>query len=87
LKGNQETLHQAVIGYVDQHVDNDVADVPARRHVEAEKGHGRAQYRRYIQMPVPEALRGAEPWKGLRSIGMATLVCQRDGRETSEVRY
>ena len=23
----------------------------------------------------------------LRSLGMATLVCQRDGRETSEVRY
>jgi predicted transposase YbfD/YdcC len=87
LKGNQETLHQAVIDYVDQHLDNDSADIAARRHQETERGHGREESRRYVQMPVPEALRGAEPWKGLQSIGMATLVCQRDGRETSEVRY
>src|SRR5205814_8269336 len=26
LKANQETLHQAVIDYVDQHLDNDFAD-------------------------------------------------------------
>jgi predicted transposase YbfD/YdcC len=87
LKGNQETLHQAVIDYVDQHLDNDFADVAARRYQETDRGHGREEYRSYVHLPVPEALRGAEPWKGLRSIGMATLVCQRDGHETSEVRY
>jgi predicted transposase YbfD/YdcC len=87
LKGNQETLHQAVLDYVDQHLDNDFAAVPARRHQETEKGHGREEYRSYIHMPVPEALRGSELWKGMQSIGMATLVCQRDGRQTSEVRY
>lgn len=87
LKGNQETLHQAVIEHIDRHLDNDFADVAARRHQETDKGHGRQEYRSYVQMPVPEGLRGAELWKGLRSLGMATLVCQRDGKETSEVRY
>lgn len=87
LKGNQETLHQAVIDHVDQHLDNDFADVPARRHREVDTGHGREECRSYIQMPVPEALRGAESWKGLRSIGMATLVCRRDGQETGETRF
>jgi predicted transposase YbfD/YdcC len=87
LKGNQETLHQAVIDYVNQHLDNDFADVAARRHEETNKGHGREEHRSYIQMPVPEGLRGAEGWKGLRSIGMATLVCQRDGQDTGETRY
>jgi len=87
LKGNQETLHQAVLDYVNQHLDNDFADVAVRRHQETDQGHGRVEHRSYLQMPVPEGLRGAEPWKGLRSIGMATLVCQRDGRETGEVRY
>ena len=38
-------------------------------------------------MPVPETLRGREHWKGLRSIGIATLVCTRNGVETSETRY
>lgn len=87
LKGNQETLHDAVIGYVNGHLDNDFADVAARRHQETDRGHGREEYRSYIQMPVPEGLRGAEAWKGLRSIGMATLVCQRDGQETGETRF
>jgi predicted transposase YbfD/YdcC len=87
LKGNQETLHQAVIAYVDQHLDNDFADVPVRRHQETEQGHGRAECRSYIQMPVPAALRGSEQWKGIKSIGLATLVCTRHGQETGETRY
>ena len=87
LKGNQETLHQAVIDYVDQHLDNDFAGVPARRHHETEKGHGREECRSYIHMPVPETLRGLERWKGMKSIGLATLLCTRDGRETGETRY
>jgi predicted transposase YbfD/YdcC len=87
LKGNQETLHEAVIGYVNQHLDDDFAGVPARRHQEVDKGHGREEYRSYIQMPVPESLRGAEQWKGLRSIGLATSICTRDGQEVGETRY
>ncbi len=87
LKGNQETLHQEVIDYVDEQSKNDFADVNARRHITEEKGHGREEIRSYIQMPVPEDLRGLELWKGLKSIGMATLVCVRDGKETIETRY
>lgn len=87
LKGNQETLHQAVIDYVNQHLDNDFADVAARRYQETDHGHGREEQRSYIQMAVPEALRGADEWKGLRSIGLATLVCKRNGEETGETRY
>ncbi len=87
LKGNQEALHNAVLDYIGQNLDNDFAGVAARRHEETDEGHGREEHRRYVQMPVPGGLRGAGAWAGLRSIGMATLVCQRDGRETSEVRY
>src|SRR6516164_6584537 len=87
LKSNQETLHQAVLDYVSQHLDNDFADVAARRHQETDRGHGREEYRSYLQMPVPEGLPGVEAWKGLRSIGMATVVCRRDGQETGETRY
>src|SRR5438046_1397087 len=65
LKGNQETLHQAVIDYVDQHLDDDFAHVAARRHCSTEKGHGREESRSYIHMPVPETLAGQEQWKEL----------------------
>jgi len=87
LKGNQETLHQEVIDYLDKQSHNDFADVKARRHITEETGHGREEIRSYIQMPVPDTLRGLELWKGLKSIGMATLVCVRDGKETVETRY
>jgi predicted transposase YbfD/YdcC len=87
LKGNQETLHQAVIDYVVEQSQNDFEEVNARRHITKEKGHGREEIRSYIQMPVPETLRGQELWKGLKSIGTATLVCVRDGAETIETRY
>jgi predicted transposase YbfD/YdcC len=87
LKGNQETLHQEVIDYIDEQAKNDFADAKARRHVTQETGHGREEIRSYIQMPVPEDLRGLELWKGLKSIGIATLVCVRDGKETTETRY
>lgn len=87
LKGNQETLHQAVIDYVVEQSKNDFEEVHARRHITKEKGHGREEIRSYIQMPVPETLRGQELWKGLKSIGTATLVCVRDGAETIETRY
>jgi len=87
LKGNQEMLHQEVIDYVNEQSKNDFADVKARRHITKEKGHGREEIRSYIQIPVPETLRGLQLWKGLQSIGMATLVCIRDGKETVETRY
>lgn len=87
LKGNQETLHQAVIDYVVEQSKNDFADAQARRHITKEKGHGREEIRSYIQMPVPDTLRELELWKGLTSIGMATLVCVRDGKETTDTRF
>jgi predicted transposase YbfD/YdcC len=87
LKGNQEALHQAVMDYVDQQLDSDFAGAQARRYSSTETGHGREEARSYLQMPVPEALRGPGVWKGLQTIGLATLVCRRDGQETGETRY
>src|SRR6266542_1475195 len=87
LKGNQETLHQAVIDYLDEQSKNDFADVKARRHLSTETGHGREETRSYIQMPVPKDLVGLEQWKGLKSIGVVVSACVRNGKETIETRY
>jgi predicted transposase YbfD/YdcC len=87
VKGNQETLERGLLDHIDEQLENDFADAKARRHVTVEKGHGREETRTYLQMPVPENLPEREKWKGLRTIGMATLLCKRDGKETSEVRY
>ena len=87
LKGNQGTLHQAVINYIDEQSQNDFADVQARRHRTQETGHGRQETRRSIQMPVPQELPGQQWWTGLKSIGMVESRCVRKGKETVEVRY
>jgi predicted transposase YbfD/YdcC len=85
LKGNQETLHQAVINHIDEQLEGDLAK--AREHVTTEKGHGREEMRTYLQLPAPKSLPGFTLWEGLKSIGVVTSRCLRDGKETIEVRY
>jgi predicted transposase YbfD/YdcC len=85
LKGNQETLHQAIIEHIDEQLEGDMAHT--HEHVTIEKGHGREEMRTYLQLPAPEDLPGFAQWKGLKSIGVATSCCLRDGKETVEVRY
>lgn len=87
LKGNQGTLHQAVIDYVDRQLEHDFEGIGARRHITQEKGHGREETRMYVQMPAPASLPGLDRWKGLLTIGVAMLTCVRDGKETVDVRY
>jgi len=85
LKGNQETLHQAVIDYIDEQLEGELT--AAQEHVTTETGHGREETRTYLQLPAPEKLPGFMLWKGLKSIGIVTSCCLRDGKETIEVRY
>jgi len=85
LKGNQETLHQAIIAHIDEQLDGDLEG--AHEHVTSEKGHGREETRTYLQLPAPADLPGLAQWKGLKSVGVVTSCCLRDGKETIEVRY
>jgi predicted transposase YbfD/YdcC len=87
LKGNQGTLHQGVIDYIDEQIENDFANVAVRRHTTREKGHGRQETRTYVQMPAPKSLPGFGRWKGLMSIGLVLLTCLRNGKEVTEARY
>lgn len=85
LKGNQEALHQAVIDYIDEQIEGDLTN--AQEHVTKEKGHGREEERTYLQLPAPKGLPGFMAWTGLRTIGIVTSCCVRNGKETIEVRY
>lgn len=87
LKGNQGTLHQGVIDYIDEQFENGFANVTARQLTTTEKGHGREEIRSYIQMPAPKTLPGHNRWKHLKSIGMVLLTRVCLGVETTEARY
>jgi predicted transposase YbfD/YdcC len=85
LKGNQGSLQQAVIDYIDEQLEGDLEG--AQEHVTVEKGHGREETRTYLQLPAPAGLPGFELWKALRTIAVVTSLCLRDGKETVEFRY
>ena len=87
LKGNQGTLHNAVIEYVDEHLETNFKGTKARKHITKEKGHGRKEERTYWQMPVPDDFAQKELWKGLQTIGIAISKTIRNGKESSEIRY
>ena len=87
LKGNQGTLYEAASDYVEKQMENDFADVKARRHTTTETGHGREETRTYVQMPAPKSLTGFSRWAGLKTIGVAILICTRHGKETVDLRY
>jgi predicted transposase YbfD/YdcC len=85
LKGNQGSLHRAVIEHIDEQLEGDLA--AASELVTTERGHGREEVRAYLQLPAPQGLPGREHWKGLKSVGVVTSRCLCDGQESIEVRY
>ena len=80
-------MHESVIAYINEQWEDEFARVKARRYQTRETGHGRAEARTYIQMPVPEDLPTLNVWAGLKSIGVVVSECVRDGKATDEVRY
>jgi len=87
LKGNQETLHQAVQDLFLDHMEDDFARVKVRHYEERETSHGRNEHREYFQMNVPKDLPGSGPWKNLRTIGMVARSYELNGRQHSDIRY
>lgn len=87
VKGNQPTLENGIAAYFDKHLQNDFADVRVRRHETHEKGHGRVEERYYYLCPVPPDLPHRERWPGLKAIGLALNITQRDGKETIAIRH
>lgn len=88
LKGNHEKLHAAVREHFDALHENDFQESDCRRRTTKEKGHGRVERRYYYQAPLPASLKPfVKDWKGLKTIGQVISITERDGKETSEVRY
>lgn len=88
VKGNQSGLQQAVVEFIDEHVNIDFRGTGARRHVDKEKSHGRLDQRVYWQFPVPADLAGRKRWAGLKTIGVVVYESQcGDGRHKTKIRY
>jgi predicted transposase YbfD/YdcC len=87
VKGNQPTLHQGIMDFFEDHLADDFARTPVRRHETNETGHGREEERTYFTCPVPDDLPDRERWAGVKAIGLAISNTLRAGKECLEVRY
>lgn len=88
VKENQPKLHDALHDHFLELHENDFAGATVRRHVTHEKAHGRITTRYYYVTRIPESLQPFQAeWAGLKSVGQVITVTQRDGKETSEVRF
>lgn len=87
VKGNQPTLWQGIGDFFNDHMEDDFARTKVRRYETAEKAHGRVEQRSYYICPVPDELPDGTRWAGLKAIGMALSITQRNGQECGEVRY
>ncbi|HUV66487.1 MAG TPA: ISAs1 family transposase [Sedimentisphaerales bacterium] len=87
VKGNQPTLHQGIVDFFNDHLEDDFARAKARRFHSEERGHGREEVRDYFICPVPQDLPDRSRWAGLKAIGIAVSNTQRDGKDCNEARY
>ena len=85
LKGNQESMHRAVIEHIDERLEGDLEG--AEELTTTDRGPGRAEERTYLQLPVPEDLPGRGEWTALKSIGVVTSRRVKGDQESLEVRY
>lgn len=89
LKKNHSKIHEAVIDFVDEHVNSDFRHVKHVQLVEEspKSKHGRLESRTYVQFEVPEGFESSEKWSGLKSFGLVVYRWTEDGIEKSEIRY
>ncbi len=84
LKGNQPTLHEALVRRFDEFLDGPHASQEER--VTTQKGHGREETRTSLQIAVPQGWAHSGHGAGLKSIGMVTSHRRVKGKESTEVR-
>lgn len=87
LKGNQETLHQAVDQAFTAALEADARPQGMARHVTNETNRGRCERREYTVLPLPRSLAGASDWIGLSTLVMVLRMTQVNGQEKGEVSY
>jgi predicted transposase YbfD/YdcC len=87
VKGNQPTLHNGLIEFFDDHLEDDFERHSVRRFETKEKAHGREDLRSYLICPVPDSLPDAIRWKNLKAIGVAINNTMRDGVMVIAIRY
>jgi predicted transposase YbfD/YdcC len=87
VKGNQPTLHAAIIAYFDAMEEHEEAGVEFQHRETLDKKRGRVERRLYWSTAAPAALTASGDWTDLCSLGMVISERTENGKTTREVRY
>ena len=87
VKGNQPTLHQAIIEYFEAMEEHEASGITFQHLETVEQQRGRLERRLYWTAPTPPELAGSTNWSDLNSIGMAISERTENGETTTETRY
>lgn len=87
VKGNQPTLHAAIIAYFDAMEEHEEAGAEFQHRETLDKKRGRVERRLYWSAAAPVALTASGDWTDLCSIGMVISERTENGKTTREVRY
>jgi predicted transposase YbfD/YdcC len=87
VKANQPALHEGIVEFFLDQMEDDFARVKVSRHETKEHGHGRDEHRTYYVCDVPDDLPDRARWKGLKRIGVAISDTVRGGKPCDDVRY
>jgi predicted transposase YbfD/YdcC len=87
VKENQEHLLEDIRQSFVDACDKDFVGFEHDTFEKREKGHGREEYRCYTVLHHTEALRGADDWKNLTTIGMCYSERTVNGVKSEESRY
>jgi predicted transposase YbfD/YdcC len=87
VKGNQPTLHAAVIAFFEEMEAHESAGVEFQHRETLDRKRGRIERRLYWSAPAPAELTASGEWPDLSSIGMVLSERTEHGETTCEVRY
>lgn len=88
VKQNQPKLYEAINAFFESHwKDSEWVGGACHRCETHEKGHGRIEDRYYYLAKIPHDVSVFLQWPGLKAIGMAIRVSEKNGVTTEDVRY
>lgn len=87
VKGNQDSLHDALLDRFIEYGEADFQVPGLRRHVTVEKSHGRKERREVYVIAAPDDDPVLSRWPGLRSIGMIYRQRESGGKTHEETMF
>jgi predicted transposase YbfD/YdcC len=87
LKGNQGTLHEDVVLFLEKEITKNKENLSCVYHEECDKGHGRIEIRKHWITDKIDWLDNKEQWPGLKSIAVIESERIKNNNSSIERRY